>query len=161
MKSILLFVLFGFSSFAQISEKWNDYYKRYDYTNPNGVLIGYKQFDNYERVWKYYTVSQPPICQPNTNLNVDLYKQVAERKQASYNANIKRVQELINQLYNSTYTLFPKKSRSDCDILNAVFYEVHIKPLNQNSYDLSYDNIANQLINSITASYYDMMANQD
>lgn len=60
MKKILLFLslsssLFVFGQIPTSTKKWNDTFKRYEYYDQRGNLVGYEKYNSSSRQWEYYS----------------------------------------------------------------------------------------------------------
>jgi hypothetical protein len=158
MKKYLLFLLFGVSLYAQtLTEKWNTYLSRYEYYNSSGVLIGYKTYNQYTRSWEYY--ENKPIQQVvRQDENFALLAQVGISRQQRYDRNKQRLQNAVDDIYKRTPTLgYPK----DVYISSlALFQAQYIDQLNKGSYDLSFDEKTNELINWLYNGINSLLASE-
>lgn len=85
MKKLIIFssLLLGTLCFSQsVVEKYNSIYKRYEYFDSIGNLIGYKSYNNLSRQWEYFTVQPQNTKQPykyrdpaKLDLGIDTYNQ--------------------------------------------------------------------------------------
>lgn len=110
MKKIIYlpFLLFSFFCFSQsVTERYNSLYKRYEYFNSSGNIIGYKEYNNLSKQWEYYdlnvTESQRKPRQygeyipPN---NIGLLERALKQKQQNYDSNFQTVKSTIEYMIN-------------------------------------------------------------
>lgn len=108
---ILLFFFAGILGYSQtISETWNSIYNRYDYTDSNGTLVGYKGYNSITQAWEYTStnVPDPRINQSNeyqSPIDLNLMGRAAKARRnnniAAYNANVERVRTEADNIRNS------------------------------------------------------------
>lgn len=157
MKKILIAILFTYQfSLAQTStEKWNSLYNRYETFDSNGNMISYKVWNSIHQRWETYTgSSQNTGYVPNkkrTDDNFELLKTTMESKQSKYNYNKQRILKYISDtrdLLNS--------SNLHSDLVNSIanrFNAEYLKPYYNNSYDLSYDSVTQNVINWLSNGF--------
>lgn len=60
MKALRIFIFMILVSVSlqvpaqSIVEKWNDFYKRYDYFDKHGKLLGYYKYNDFYKRWEYF-----------------------------------------------------------------------------------------------------------
>lgn len=102
-----VFMLFGVFCFSQsVSKKFNSVYKRYEYFDSNGNMIGYEKYNNLLKQYEYYSTNNsqsPQTRQPTQyrdpaklNLGINIFNQ-----QISNNRNNNSV-KVRNQRLNSS-----------------------------------------------------------
>lgn len=108
MKRYLLLLLLCTSMYSQtISEKWNSMYNRYDYTDSNGNLVGYKGYNTLTESWEYTSVNSSQTTQNNgyqQPINLQLLDralaskqaQYDKRQQAKYDAGFQKVKNVVD-----------------------------------------------------------------
>ena len=112
MKKIMILssLLLGSLCFSQsVIQKYNSLYKRYEYFNSSGNMIGYKQYDSISKQWEYFDLrsnqnhKQPreygEYVQP---YNSDLIERALSQKQQIYNYNYQKVQSTIKEIVEIT-----------------------------------------------------------
>ncbi|MDP9956851.1 hypothetical protein J2X97_002510 [Epilithonimonas hungarica] len=110
MKKIFLSALLSISSFyfsQSVIQKYNSLYKRYEYFNSSGNMIGYKQYNNLSRQWEYFDLNdnqnekQPRQYGDYTQpYNFDLIERGLRLKQNNYDSNFQTVKSTINYIIN-------------------------------------------------------------
>jgi hypothetical protein len=151
MKSLILslFLFISFYSYSQtISEKWNSVYNRYDYTDGNGNLVGYKGYNSITQSWEYTSLNTPDprvaqYNEPQSPIDLQLldralaanqarYEKNQALKQAKYNEGFRKVKrvvdyyraELANLLDRSFYIRFEKEVVDELQKANYDFSRV-------------------------------------
>ncbi|WP_336688487.1 MULTISPECIES: hypothetical protein [unclassified Chryseobacterium] len=110
MKKIFISVmlLVGAFCFSQsVTERYNSLYRRYEYFNSSGNIIGYKLYNSLTRQWEYYDLKsteyqrQPrqygEYIQPN---NLGLIESALQQKQQNYDKNFQFVKSKIEYMIN-------------------------------------------------------------
>ncbi|MDI6047533.1 hypothetical protein [Flavobacterium yafengii] len=157
MKSIIisLFLFISLQSYSQTtSEKWNSMYNRYDYTDVNGNLVGYKGYNSLTESWEYTSIklqNQKTIPYNPYGNNLQLINETLSIKQNRYDNNITRVHNFLNsirdQLNNSTL---------DKNLIQKIknrFNSEYINVYNNKSYDLSSNTTTNNVIQWLKNGY--------
>lgn len=149
MKNLLvLFILsISLNSYSQsYSEKWNSLENRYEYFNSQGYLVGYKSYDNINRQWNYYEVSQKssydiPVT---SSINLPLAQKVLASRQEAYDANSKKIDDLINtfrEALNGSVLSDETKGR-----IKQKFNSEYLNVMYSKKYDFSDTSLTNQVI---------------
>ena len=112
MKKIIFctFLFLGSFCFSQsVTERYNSLYKRYEYFNSSGNMIGYKQYNSLSREWEYFDQNNTQIqkqprqygeyAQP---YNLDLMESVLSQKQQIYKYNYQKIQSTITEIVDIT-----------------------------------------------------------
>lgn len=113
MKKIAI-IIFLFSStflYSQTyTEKYNSINNRYEYYNSSGYMIGYKQWSSINNQWEYYSINNKrtktdygKYVQP---VNLELANKALSSRQNSYDRNITRVSNHIEQLNANLFNYF-------------------------------------------------------
>ncbi len=108
MKKLIIFssLLLGTLCFSQsVVEKYNSIYKRYEYFDSIGNLIGYKSYNNLSRQWEYFTVQPQNTKQPykyrdpaKLDLGIDTFNQQSGNKQINAQAVVDNIINRIKSL---------------------------------------------------------------
>lgn len=101
MKKLFFCFLFisSLTCFSQtISEKWNSLDERYDYTDSNGNLVGYKRYNSLDERWEYTSVNSSNASYNPYGNNLKLYADTMSAKQARHYAGLERVTKYVRNL---------------------------------------------------------------
>lgn len=154
---ILLFLTLSISYGQDFSKKWNNNYRRYDYYNSNGYLIGYEKWNpNYQR-WDYTNVNsnnygkrvqqvEQPIEQGG---NLELAMRVANEKQRRYDINISKLKEANEVSVEYLKAVATRKGLSYNTAYNRYISEYWNKIMRGN-YDISSNSTLEYLIDYLT-----------
>lgn len=143
----------SFYSWSQsMTSKYNSLYKRYEYFDSDGQMVGYKQWNSLHKQWEYFDSSSNKRKTDYGNyvspIDLGLVSQALTQRQKRYNSNVQKVKNHLSFIYdgfdnlnsqertNMAYILFQKRMKS--------FFQVN------NKLDYSSNNIYNQVISRIT-----------
>ena len=143
------FILLFFCSFLysqDITEKWNDYRKQYEYFDSTGKMVAYKIYDSYKKQWETYTVKSNNTPNKNEESAVDILGKAATVKQARYNTNHKKIQTYIDDCYALLDSGDDSKDLILIKNIKNSFNENYIIPLGKKSADLSSERLTNEII---------------
>ena len=105
MKKIMISTFFLLGSFyysQSITEKYNSIYKRYEYFDSIGNMIGYKSYNNLSQQWEYYdlktTQKQPYQYAKPQQLDISVLGNALSIKQNNYNNNVKQIQRALDNV---------------------------------------------------------------
>lgn len=94
-----------------VTEKYNSLYKRYDYFDSSGNIIGYKKYNSLSRHWEYYNLNKTQYeRQPRQYGNytqpyhLDLIERALRQKQQNYDSNFQTVKATIENIINDIKT---------------------------------------------------------
>jgi hypothetical protein len=126
MKKVIfsVFMLFGVFCFSQnVSKKFNSVYKRYEYFDSSGNMIGYEKYNNVLKQYEYYSTNnsqspqtrQPTQYRSPQQLDISNLGNAMIVKQNRYNNS----QEVINDIAYQIKSMNISEERK-VKILNAV-----------------------------------------
>lgn len=126
MKKVIfsVFMLFGVFCFSQnVSKKFNSVYKRYEYFDSSGNMIGYEKYNNVLKQYEYYSTNnsqspqtrQPTQYRSPQQLDISNLGNAMTIKQNRYNNS----QEVINDIAYQIKSMNISEERK-AKILNAV-----------------------------------------
>ncbi|RTY89643.1 hypothetical protein [Flavobacterium sp. GT3R68] len=148
MKHLFLFLLIGsinLISAQSYSEKYNDLYKRYEYFNNQGIMIGYKYYDSLNEVWKYKDLSQSEQSTYINPIDINLLEKALSSKQNRYDTNVQRVQNAITDIQSKIWSLsFSDNTKTT---INARFKNETLHYINSKKFDYSSNSMTNQVVN--------------
>ena len=105
MKKVIFstFLLLGNLCFSQsVTEKYNSIYKRHEYFDSIGNMIGYKSYNNLSQQWEYYdlktTQKQPYQYSKPQQLDISVLGNALSIKQNNYNNNVKQIQRALDNV---------------------------------------------------------------
>lgn len=114
MKKVISLLFLSFSCFyfsQSITEKYNSLYKRYEYFNSSGNIIGYKEYNSLSKQWEYYDLKATEYQRkprqygeyipPN---NIGLLERALKQKQQNYDSNFQTVKATIERIINDIRT---------------------------------------------------------
>jgi hypothetical protein len=144
MKTIFLLLLCSITYAQQITEKWNEYEKRYEYFDSSGKMTAYKSYNPYEKQWEYFTVPQKTAYQPQSNVNIPLAKESMSSRQKAYDSNKQKIQSVIDGIYRS----YDKIGIPNVEVMaRSRFDKECIQVINAGKYDLSSNSKTDEIIN--------------
>ena len=155
MKKIIIIFIFlnSLINYSQTtSEKWSSLYKRYEYTDSNGNLIGYKSYNSLTDSWDYTNLNN--TVKDVDNRNYDTTLQLLDRAMAAkqnrydnhklkYDAGFKKVQDFINKL---------RKLLAEPDTKEE--YDKFEKDVVSKLYNKNYDYSSPQVVDSLIDYIY-------
>lgn len=152
MRVVVLFLFVCVSAYSQtISEKWNSLDNRYDYTDNNGNLVGYKRYNSLDERWEYTNVNTSNTPYNPYGNNLQLINETLSIKQNRYDNNAARIHNFLNsireQLNNSTV---------DKNLIQKIknrFNSEYINVYNTTKYDLSSNATTNNVIQWLKNGY--------
>jgi hypothetical protein len=144
MKKYLLLLFLCASVYSQtISEKWNSMYNRYDYTDSNGNLVGYKGYNTLTESWEYTSVNSSRTNQNisyQQPINLQLLDRALASKQAqydkrqiAYNKGFQIVKEMIEYCRKEIKQSYPEIQ----SLFSTRFENEVVKVINDKNYDYS------------------------
>lgn len=98
---------FGSWVFSQsVTEQYNSLYKRYEYFDSNGNMIGYKTYNNLTKNWEYYEKSTPSPYSGRTKNYLDYVNPydtggiigMMGQKQKTYDNNVEKIRNIITNI---------------------------------------------------------------
>ncbi|BEV03901.1 hypothetical protein [Chryseobacterium gambrini] len=148
-----VFMLFGVFCFSQnISKKFNSVYKRYEYFDSNGNMIGYEKYNDVLKQYEYYsTNSQSPQTRQPTQyrapqqLNIVNIGDSMNILQNRYNNNVQQVQSTINNIESQIKNL--DISDSQKTKIQNNFSELLVKNVFEKNWNYNSVNEVNRIIN--------------
>jgi len=147
MKKTVLFLLFSVCVYSQdYTQKWNEYYKRYEYFDSQGNMTGYKTYNSYTNTWEYFSVKSQGAYNPTkSNINIELTQRALNSRQERYNANKQILQNVIDKSYSYMRTF--ASNDQIYEKVSSRFTNEYFNKINGNSYDLSSKSVTDSLIN--------------
>ncbi len=147
-----VFMLFGVFCFSQnISKKFNSVYKRYEYFDSNGNMIGYEKYNNVLKQYEYYSTNnsqspqtrQPYQYRDPEKLDISVLGNAMITKQNRYN----NAQAVINDIVYQINSLSVSQQRKT-KILNAFkkTVEMNSRRISNGNVDWLYE-VTNLIIN--------------
>jgi hypothetical protein len=98
--SLVLLLSCSLARSQDITKKYNDLSKRYEYFNRNGSMIGYETYDSYSNSWKYYEVPQRTPSTYVEPIDTDLVERALNKKQSRFDTNIAKIDAAVKDIGN-------------------------------------------------------------
>ena len=145
-KLFILFVLcFTNFIFAQsYTQKYNELYNRYDFFNNDGKLVGYKYYDDLNRVWKYKDLKEQSKTSYINPINTNAVNRALSSRQNAYNTNAERVQNVINKI-KTEIQAFPEDDETKATMISRFLNET-VRKVNSKNPDYSSNAVTTKVI---------------
>lgn len=160
MKNLFLslFLFISVYSYSQtISEKWNSMYNRYDYSDGNGNLVGYKGYNSLTQSWEYTSLNTPdPRVNQNNEyqspIDLNLMNRALATKQAQYDMRQAKHNEGFKKVKNAVDYYRAELANLLDQSFSRRFEKEVVTKINEAHYDYSRMD-ADKVVNWIIDSY--------
>lgn len=134
-----------------VTKKWNNIYKRYEYYNSRGNLTGYEKWSSIYNRWEYFN------AQPQSNNNgykypdyqspydIGLIERVLSQKQQVFNQKVKNVQNKVNNIQNLMLFLYDNCEITDKQSDDFQFYNNQMVKITNSMIDQNYNSLMDWL----------------
>jgi len=155
--SILLFILATSMGYSQsVTEKYNSLYKRYEYFDVSGNLIGYKTYNSLLKQWEYYeNVNSRRKTDYGNYVNpvdLNLVQSTLQNRQARYDKNRQLVENYVVDLSINITNSYESQAKGEY-VANLFFKEIEQEQI-FSKIDFSNSSLTNAAIKRIKTLYY-------
>jgi len=150
---IFLFVIGLQAQTASSSKKWNDLYKRYEYFDSKGQMIGYEKWNNLYDKWEYFESRN--YQQPNTSTysnyeykspyDIGLIERALAIKQQRYDQKYNNIQNKINHIWDIAIQKADEGIASDSHYKYMENFNEETKKITSNMITNNYEYVMNWL----------------
>lgn len=147
-------LLIGISCFSQsVTKKYNSFYDRYEYFDPNGNMISYEKYNSLAKQWEMYNVDgsnissstrQPTQYRDPQQLSISDLGNAMTAKQNRYDNNVQQVQSTVNSIYNQINNL--NVTNEQRQLIHDTFQKSCVNEVNRTRINYSSANETNRVI---------------
>lgn len=164
-KLIIIFFFFSIHSNSQtLTEKWNSLYERYEYFDSNNTLVGYKKYNSLYGRWEYYDLKKESNNNNGNNLqarsalpDLNVLDQALTERQRRYDLNKSKISYLLDDIFNQINKMISDRyNPGNIDVgfqINHRFIKEYVNVYNEKKYDLSSNNLTEQVYNWLKNGY--------
>ncbi|WP_419870586.1 hypothetical protein [Chryseobacterium sp. CT-SW4] len=147
-------LLIGTFCFSQsVTKKYNSFYDRYEYFDPNGNMISYEKYNSFAKQWEMYNVDgsnissntrQPTQYRDPQQLSISGLGDAMTAKQNRYDNNVQQVQSAVNSISNQINNL--NVTDEQRQLIHDTFQKSCVNEVNRTRINYSSANETNRVI---------------
>ncbi|GEN77470.1 hypothetical protein [Chryseobacterium hagamense] len=147
-------LLIGISCFSQsVTKKYNSFYDRYEYFDPNGNMISYEKYNSLAKQWEMYNVDgsnissntrQPTQYRDPQQLSISGLGNAMTAKQNKYDNNVQQVQNTVNSISHQINNL--NVTDEQRQLIHDTFQKSCVNEVNRTRINYSSANETNRVI---------------